>query len=810
MKVSLNWLEDYIKVTKNIEELVKEIKLHSVDVEGFEKMGNNLNNITVGEIKEIAPLENADNLIICKIDIGKDIKNIVTGDLTVKFGEKVPVALPGATLANNIKIGEREFKGVISQGMMCSLKELGISNDADKIYRIVDDVPNGTNFVKFFDLHDEILDIEILPNRPDLLSYLGVAKELETIDCGVGFNLPEYIKISKGVGFPVRIEYEKCNRYMATVVKDVKIGPSPMWLVKRLGRSGIRSINNIVDITNYVMLETGHPIHAFDLDLIGNQIVVRKAKKGEKILLLDGEEYTMEGEETLITDGDNIIALGGIMGGELSGINENTKDILLEVAHFDPVNIRRSSTYHKITSDSSYRFERGVDPNDSEMVMGRLIKLINELAGGKVEGVTTDIYPKPIENKEISIKKSYINDRLGKELEEKEIEQILKKLDFPFTIVEKSSHQKAMEDVVKVMDLPWDIIDEEWKVSIPTKRPDIMQEIDLVEEVGRVYGYSKIQPAFPNLNGMIGSKGDFVSFREKVSDIMLANGYHEAKTFPLNNGNKMWMENELELRLINPISSELEYMSSKLIYGLLDSASFNYRNQTKDIKMFEIDKVFQADKDSETGANEFTNLAFVATGRESNDDFTDKREVTFYSVKGALENLLNEFQVKIEYLRSDQHGFLKAQSARLFINNEEVGFLGLLDPVIAENYYEIKGPIYICEINLDKIFEGKKEIKREFRKVDFPAIKREYSMIVPINIEFKEIQEIIVSTADIVEDFKIFDVYRGKNIEEDKTSITVSIVYRSENKTLTEEEVNQVERSILERLYNKGIKLREI
>jgi len=786
MKVSINWLQDYIKVTKNIEELVKEIKLHSVDVESFEETGNNLNNIIVGEIKEISQLENADNLVICQIDTGKDIKNIVTGDLTVKVGEKVPVALPGATLANGLKIEKREFRGVISQGMMCSLKELGISNDADKIYRIVDDVPNGTDFVKFFDLYDQILEIDILPNRPDLLSYLGVAKELQAIGCGEGLNLPDYAKIIKGEGFPVKIEYEKCNRYMATVVKGVKVGPSPMWLVKRLGRAGIRSINNIVDITNFVMLETGHPIHAFDLDLIGDQIVVRKAQEGEKILLLDGKEYTMAGEETLITDGNNIIALGGIMGGELSGINENTKDVLLEVAHFDPVNIRKSSTYHKITSDSSYRFERGVDPNDSEIVMGRLIKLINELASGKVDGVTTDVYPNPIKNKEISVRKYYINNRLGKELEDEEIEQILKKLDFPFRK-----------------------LDNEWKVSVPTNRPDITQEIDLVEEVGRVYGYSKIQPCFPNMKGMIGSKGDFVSFKEKVADIMLANGYHEAKTFPLNNGSKMWMENKLDLRLINPISAELEYMSSKLIYGLLDSASFNYRNQTKDIKLLEIDKVFQADKDSETGAKEFTNLGFVAMGRENVDDFTDKREVTFYSVKGVLENLLNELHVKMEYVRNDQPGFLRAQSARLFINGDEVGFLGLLDPVIADNYYEIKDPIYICEINLDKVYAERKEIKREFRNMDFPAIKREYSLVVPINIEFKNLAEIMVSASDIVEDFKIFDVYRGKNIEEDKISITVSIVYRSESKTLTEEEVNQVERSILERLYNKGIKLRE-
>ncbi|RAO99964.1 phenylalanyl-tRNA synthetase subunit beta [Petrotoga sp. 9PW.55.5.1] len=788
MKVSLNWLNDYIKITKKTEELVKEIKLHSTDVESVEKGGYEINNVVVGEIKEILPLQNVDNLVICKIDVGNEIKTIVTGDLTVKVGEKVPVALPGATLKEGVEINERIFKGILSEGMMCSLKELGISSDADRIYRIVDDVRVGTNFIDFFGICDEILEVEILPNRPDLLSYLGIARELKTIGCGEDFSIPQYIEITKGNGFPVKIEYDKCNRYMASVVKNVKVGPSPTWLVKKLGRSGVRSINNVVDITNLVMLETGHPIHAFDLNLIGDQIVVRKANKGEKVLLLDGKEYEMNGEETLITDGKNILALGGIMGGELSGINENTTDLLLEVAHFDPVNIRRTSSYHKITSESSYRFERGVDPNDSEMVMGRLVKLIKELSGGVPEAYTTDVYPNSIKNKTIFLRENYLNERLGKNLPREIVEDILSRLEFNFSSKDTG-----------------------WEVSVPTRRPDITQEIDLVEEVGRIYGYSKIAANFPSLKGFFGSKGDFVYFKEKVSELMLANGYHEAKTFPLNNISKMWMEKEetVNLKIINPISNEMEYMSPKLIYGLLDSASFNYRNQRRNVKLFEIDKVFLEDKNSETGAKELTNLSFIAIGRENEDDYTDKRDVSFYTIKGALENILNEFNINLDYRRSNRKGLMYAQSSELFLNERLIGFLGLLDPQIADENYEIKEPVYICEINLDELFHNKRESNREFRKKDFPSIKREYSLVVPIGIEFKEIQNIIENAGDIIESFKIFDVFKGKHLDKNKISITVSIVYRSQIKTLTEEEVNKVEKNILEQLKNKEIKLRE-
>ena len=786
MKVSIEWLTDYINITKNAEELINELKLHTTDVESYSKVGENLSNVVVGKIKDVKPHKNSDNLVVCEIDVGNSIKKIVTGDLTVKAEEKVPVALPGAILANDVKIETRDFKGIVSEGMMCSLKELGISEDADKIYRIIDDVETGADFVKYFNLADEILEIDILPNRPDLLSYLGIAKELEAIDCGKNFTLFDYTQIQKGEGFPVKIEYDKCKRYMATVMKNIKVGPSPLWLVKRLGRAGIRSINNIVDITNYVMLETGHPIHAFDLDLIGNQIVVRKANNGEKVLLLDEKEYTLRGDETLITDGKNIIALGGIMGGELSGINENTTSVLLEVAYFDPVNIRKSSSYHKISSDSSYRFERGVDPNDSEIVMGRLIKLTTELATGEVEGFTTDVYPNTIEKKRILLRKNYLNSRLGKVIEKSDVEKIFNKLDFTFV------NQG-----------------ENWLVSIPTKRPDIIDEVDIVEEVGRVYGYSKIPSYFPSISGLTGAKGDFVAFKDRVTDIMLANGFHEAKTFPLNNIKRMWMEDDVELKVVNPLSSEYEYITPKLVYGLLEATSFNYRNQNRDVKLFEIDKVFLKDDSSETGAKEFTNLAFVATGRENEYDFTDKREISFYTLKGTLENVFKEWSLNVDFLRSSQIGLMKSQSAELFFNDLKIGFLGLLDPQIADSFYEIKSPVYICEINLDTLFANRKDVSKKIRKFDFPAIKREYAFVVPISVEFKEIQKVIEDGGDIIEEFQIFDVYKGKNLPKDKISITVSIVYRSEYKTLKDEEVNEVEKNILSKLQKLNVKLRE-
>ncbi len=542
MNISRNWISEYIDLKDDTDNLVDKIKLHSTNVESVEKLGEGIKGVIVGRILEIKDHPDADKIVICKVDVGDKTLQILTADKSVKVNDLIPVAIDGAVLAGNFKIKSRKMRGIMSEGMMCSLEELGLEEKSEYVYKIPDDIDPGTDFVEYLRLKDDIIDIEIFPNRPDLLSYLGVASEFVAIDAAENLGYPEIIKVEKGEGFPVYIEYEGCKRYSALVVEDVEVKPSPAWLVKKLATAGIRSINNIVDITNYVLLETGHPVHAFDMDLIGDKIVVRKAEKGEKVVLLDEKEYEMNGTETLITDGEKILALGGIMGGQDSGINENTKSVLLEVAYFDPVNIRKSARYHKISSDSSYRFERGVDPNDAEFVMGRLAYLIKELANGKVSPVMTDVYPQYIEPKQIFIRSSYVNERLGVTIKEEKIKEILDKLGFKSEKVENG-----------------------FKVTVPTRRPDITEEIDLVEEIGRIYGYHNIPSVLPQ-NNLIGGISDYIKFREKVSEVMRLNGYNEAFTFAFMDNSRMWLK-EGEVFLSNPISSELGTMRPLLVYG---------------------------------------------------------------------------------------------------------------------------------------------------------------------------------------------------------------------------------------------------
>ena len=785
VNISRNWISEYINLKVDTNELVDRIKLHSTNVEGVERLGEKIKGIIIGKILEIEKHPDADKIVICKVDVGDKILQILTADSSVRVNDLVPVAVDGAVLAGGFKIKARKMRGIMSEGMMCSLEEVGLEEKSEYVYKIPDEVKPGADFIEYLKLRDDIIDIEIFPNRPDLLSYFGVAKEFMAIDVAEDLRYPEIIDIKKGEGFPVFIEYEGCKRYTALVVEDVEVKPSPTWLVKRLATAGIRSINNIVDITNYVLLETGHPVHAFDMDLIGDKIVVRKANKGEKVELLDEKEYEMNGTETLITDGEKILALGGIMGGQKSGINENTKRVLLEVAYFDPVNIRKSARYHKISSDSSYRFERGVDPNDAKFVMGRLAYLVKELANGKVSSVMTDIYPEYIEPKKIFVRSKYVNERLGVTIEENEIERILNKLGFESERVEEG-----------------------FKVVIPTRRPDITEEIDLVEEIGRIYGYHNIPSELPEHN-LVGGVSEYIKFREKISEVMRLNGYNEAFTFAFMDNSRMWMKKG-EVFLSNPISSELETMRPLLVYGILESASYNFRNQSRNIKLFEIGKTFLKDESSETGVKEIEKLAFVSVGEENPYDYTDKRSVNFYTFKGALDNLLDYFGIEAEFKREAIEGMSYSQTAKIYVKNAELGFIGKIDNDIAKDIYDINQPVYIAELDLEKMYELKKDKKKTILSLDYPSMRRDYSMLVDDKITFFDIKNIILKAGKkLVEDIKVFDVYKGKNIEEGKTSLTVTVTYRAKDRTLTDDEINKVaERTIRKLEFELGIQVR--
>lgn len=786
MRISKDWISDYVDLTINYEELSKQLKLHTADVEIMESFGNELKNIKVGRIEKIKKHPNADKLVICEINLGNEKLDIVTGDLTVKENDLVPVAVDGAVLKDGFKIKERNFRGVKSNGMLCSLEEIGLEEHSETIYKIKENVEPGIDFINYFKIKDQILSMELTPNKPDLLSYLGTAREFIAINAAKDFKLPKHEKIEKtNNGFPVKIEYDGCKRYTALKMKNIEIKQSPLWMTKRLAMAGIRSINNVVDITNYVMLETGHPIHAFDMKTIKNSIIVRKAKKGEKIELLDKRMLELVGHETLITDEEKILALGGVMGGNISGINKNTEEILLEVAYFDPINIRKTTNYHKVNTDSSYRFERGVDPNDALFVIGRLAYLIKKYANGSIDGGATDIYPQKIENKKQPLRINYLNSKLGKNLTIEEIESILKKLNFEF---ERNN--------------------EGFEITIPTNRPDIEGEADLVEEIGRIYGYHNIESKAPKNDFLKGEKNGNYVFKEKISSILRHQGFHETKNIPLMNKKRFW-KSDTNVKITNPISTELEYLIPELIYPLLETTSYNYRNQNKNIKMFEINKVFLEDKTSETHVKEPSHLAIVSTGEESPADYTDKRKVSFYTLKGALDYLFEENGINPIYKRAKIKGFSESQTAEIFIKDEKIGYVGLIDPEIADKIYDLKDETFAAEIDLDIVKKYSKLVSKASKKYDYPAIKREYSFLVPTSIEFAEINKIIENAGNIIEKIQIFDVYRGKEIDQDFSSITITIIYRSLEKTLTDEEVNKVETKILNQLEDKNVKLRE-
>jgi phenylalanyl-tRNA synthetase beta chain len=786
MRISKDWISDYIDLKIDYRSLVKQLKLHTADVEIMESFGDELKNIKVGRIEKIKEHPNADKLVICEINLGNETLDIVTGDLTVKENDLVPVAVDGAILFDGFKIKSRNFRGVKSHGMLCSLEEIGLEDHSEAIYTITEDVEPGTDFVEYFKIKDQIVSMDITPNKPDLLSYLGTARELTAINAAENFKIPEHKKIeTSSDGFPVKIEYEGCKRYTALKMKNIEIKPSPLWMVKRLAMAGIRSINNIVDITNYIMLETGHPIHAFDMKTIKNSIIIRKANKGEKVELLDERELELVGHETLITDEEKILALGGVMGGNVSGINSKTNEILLEVAYFDPINIRKTTNHHKVNTDSSYRFERGVDPNNAFFVMGRLAYLIEKYANASIEGKATDIYPEKIANKKQPLRINYLNSKLGKNLTIDEIEEILTRLNFKF---ERSN--------------------EGFEIIIPTNRPDIEGEADLVEEVGRIYGYHNIKSEAPKSTFLRGGKNDNYVYKEKIASILRQQGYHETKNIPFMNHKKFW-KSETNVKIINPISAELEYLIPELIYPLLETVSYNYRNQNKNIKMFEINKVFLEDKSSETNVKEPTHLAIVSTGEESPADYTDKRKVSFYTLKGTLDYIFEENGIKAEYKRADIKGLSQSQTAEIKINDEVIGYLGLMDPELADQKYDIKDETFLAEIDLNVVKKHSKLVTKSSKNYDYPAIKREYSFLVPTSTEFAEIKKIIESAGKIIEKIQIFDVYRGKGINPNFSSITITVIYRSKEKTLTDEEVNKIESKILKQLENKNIKLRE-
>jgi len=767
-----------------------------LEVEGVQKISAAFDGIVVAQVVSREKHPNADKLSLCRVNDGAGERQIVCGAQNFKAGDKVPLILPGAALP--LKPGEKEpftikvgkIRGVESHGMLCSPQELGLPDQIDGLLILREDAKVGQPFGEYLDRSggDVVYDLEVTPNRPDLNSVIGITREIAAVT-GNPLRIPEFkiqnskFKIEELVS--VRVEdSELCPRYTARVIRGVKIAPSPDWLKSALEKVGVRSISNVVDVTNYVMLETGQPLHAFDYHLISKNadgkptIIVRRAKANKKFKTLDNQERTLANEMLLIADEQKGIALAGIMGGQNTEINDSTKDVLIESAYFSPTNIRRTSKQLGLRSESSYRFERGADVDICDWASRRAAQLILETAGGELAEGVVDVYPNPAAPKQITLHFSKSKDLLGVGISHSEQISFLTKLGL--TVSEQTPGVCAFK--------------------IPTWRVDLKREVDLIEEIGRLYGIEKI-PATPP-RGAIGFNA-FDAIYDQISEarkILTGLGLNEAQGQTLISNAEFGIRNSEFVALANPLSSDMDVLRPSLLPGLIHSLRHNVSRKNYDVALFEIGRVFIL----QNGATkEERRVAIALTGRRALNFWSgDERDAKFdaYDLKGILEEFLAQFGLRgITFARRAESTPLFLESATILLGGKlQLGEIGQLLPTLAKKY-DLRDGVFLAELNLDLLLSKRNPAKSFKLLPQFPAIRRDVAMLVPETTTHESVLQIVRQSKPAnLENVELFDVFRGKNIPARQKSVAYAFTYRSPEKTLTDAEVNAAHEKIVE------------
>lgn len=786
MKVSLNWLKDYISIDFDTKELSEKLTMAGIEVEAIEDFSIP-KGVVVAEIRERKVHPNADKLSICRVWDGKEEYSVVCGAPNCDAGKRVPFAKPGAIFTDpktgqSITISKREIRKVASDGMLCSGKELGLEQKSDGLLELPLDIEIGISLSEIYP-SDTVFDLEITPNRPDLLSHIGIARDIAAI-YSLDVNLPSAAIFAKAPEISTAnivsvLAPELCPRYTARIVRGVKVAESPIWLKDRLRKIGLRPINNIVDITNYVLFETGQPLHAFDLSMLeGEKIIVRRSFKGEKIKVLDGSEHELEQDILVICDERKPVALAGIMGGENSGVTEETTDILIESAYFEPSNIRASSKKLGISSDSSHRFERGVDIELLSFASDRALSLIMQIAGGELGSELIDMRAK--NRNEISIKCRYekIRSLLGIEISNDEIKNIFIRLN--------CSLKEESEDICIVCP--------------PSYRLDLFNEADLAEEVLRIGGISQIpiRPPEAICGGLI--EHDAYLKEENFKNSLVGLGLTECLNYSFFDKKSALLDPRFDEKSIvpiaNPLSKDSEFMRPSLFCGILQTVDRNISNNSSDLAIFETGKVFYR---MPSGITETSELIIALTGRKHPEMYSQEKNQVydFYDMKGLVKSimLIN---------RSSDWSFVKLpegfRASKIFTNqrlalklkNEIVGVFGKVAKEFTKEM-RIKAPLYIAIFDFSSILNVKKDkvIFREFSQ--FPSIRRDIAFESDKNFENARFEKFIrTQRVNYLEKFELFDLFTDNKMGNDKKSLAYSFYYRSMDKTLTDEEVNKI------------------
>ena len=797
MLVSYNWLKQYTNVEDNASALAEKITRGGIEVEGVEYLAEEISGVVVGYVESKEKHPDAEKLNVCQVNVGEEENlQIVCGAPNVDAGQYVIVATVGAKLPG-IKIKKAKLRGVESQGMLCSLAELGLSksvvpkNYQEGIYVFETEQELGSDVVEVLGLNDYILDLSITPNRADALSMRGLTYELGALyNNKVDFNDVEKEEDYEATSLQVAIESDSCRNYVGQVVKNVEVKSSPLWLQTRLMNSGIRPINNIVDITNYVLLEFGQPMHAFDKDLVGDRIVVRDAKEGEVLETLDGEERKLQTTDLVITDGTRSIALGGVMGGKNTEVSEETKNIILESAYFNPTSVRRTSAAHGLRSDSSARFEKGIDPNMQKAALARAVELILELCPNAVVESSVGVVNK-LDDKVVEITTSYINNYLGIILSTEEIVAILEGLSFK---VEASG-----EDLV---------------VKVPTRRPDISIKQDLVEEVIRIYGYDNLASTLPKFSKT--TKGGLTYSQRMVRDlraVYASLGFNDTINYSLvseEEATQYTLEDHHKVRLLMPMTETHSTLRQSLIPGLLNTVQYNVARKQKDLKLLEIGRVFFGSGDDNIQPKETVYLSAALTGEERSTKWLkESSTLDFFAAKGYLEVVFERLglEEKVTYKKSTLEGMHPGRFAEVYLGEKRIGFIGEVHPQVADKLG--LNTTYVFEINLDEVIsEGK--VKPKYEEVTkYPEITRDIAMLVDVKDEYQNIYNVVESVnSKLITKVELFDLYVGAELLVGKKSLALTITYSDKQKTLTDEEVTAVHDKVLAALTAYGAIIR--
>ena len=785
MKVPFNWLKDYVDVNIDAKELGDRLTLSGSALEEVITQGDVIKNIVTGKIVEITQHPDADKLKVCQVDIGTETIQIVTAATNMKEQDIVPVALHKSILADGTEIKKGKLRGVVSNGMFCSEEELGIAGDepVHGLMILPADAPLGMDIKEYLNLNKSILDFDITSNRPDCLSMVGMARETAAT-LGTSYKMPNLnyeVKTSENINDKIKVEVRDslCRRYMARGVKNVKIMPSPGWMQERLLEAGVRPINNIVDITNFVMLEIGEPMHAFDArEIKSGKIVVERAKDDEIFVTLDEIERKLDSSFLCIKDDETSIGLAGIMGGLNSEIQEDTTEVIFEAANFDGTNIRVNSKKLNLRSESSARFEKDIDPNLAEIAINRACALVCELGCGEIMEGTIDIYNSKKEEGHITVDSKWINKFLGTEISKED-----------------------MKKYFDLLELKTEINEDNLDITIPTFRIDIGIKEDIAEEVARIYGYDKIPTTIYSASTGREPKYKNQILRDLIVDVMVSSGLNQSISYSFISPkvfDKINLPQDSELRNVikikNPLGEDYSVMRTTTIHSMMESLGRNYSRNNAYARLFEIGKVYIPNED-ETVIPTENNILTI--GMYGNCDYLD--------LKGVVENALEKLGLsKVKFTReSDNPSYHPGKTAALMRGNKKVGVLGEVHPDVSENY-GVDENCYLAELNLDLLFEYAKTDKKYKALPKFPAVTRDIALLVDDEILVQEIEDTIRRAGgNLVEKVELFDIYKGAQIPEGKKSIAYAIAYRDEKKTLTDNDVNKVHDKILRSLEHK-------